>query len=215
MSIIRPASYIYLHGFASSPRSKKAQELRNRFQALGITLTVPDLNQPDFSQLTLSRQLDQVAALLPIDQPVTLIGSSFGGLTAAWAAERYPQVERIVLLAPAFQFMAQWLPRLGEATVQQWQISGSMPVYHYGEQKMLPLNYQFVQDAMQYDETQLQRSVPTLVLHGIRDEVISIQASRDYASRRSSVRLIELDSDHALADVGEEIWAAVMRWVGE
>lgn len=183
--------------------------MRDRFQALGITLLLPDLNQSDFPQLTLSRQLNQVALLLPIDQPVTLIGSSFGGLTAAWVAERHLQVERIVLLAPAFQFMAQWLPRLGEATVQQWQAQGSIEVYHYGEQKKLPLHYQFVQDAMQYDETQLQRSVPTLILHGIWDEVISIQASRDYASKRSTVRLIELDSDHALADVGDEIWEAI------
>src|SRR5688572_7467401 len=102
--------YIYLHGFASSPRSAKAQDLRDRFQSLGIELTIPDLNHPDFTHLTLTRQLEQVVALLPADAtPVTLIGSSFGGLTAAWAAQTHPQIQRLVLLAPAFQFLDHWL----------------------------------------------------------------------------------------------------------
>ncbi|WP_263971672.1 YqiA/YcfP family alpha/beta fold hydrolase [Leptolyngbya ohadii] len=206
---------IYLHGFASSPRSKKAQDLRDRFQAIGIDLITPDLNQPTFSDLTLSRQIAQVEALLPVDRPVTLIGSSFGGLTAAWCAERYAQIERLILLAPAFQFLAQWLPRLGESTVQQWQTQDLLMTYHYGEQEMLPLRYRFVTDAMQYDETQLQRSIPTLILHGIHDDVISIQASRDYARGRLWARLVELDSDHALADVGEEIWGWVNEWMGK
>src|SRR6476646_8388913 len=112
--------YLYLHGFASSPRSTKAQDLRDRFQALGIELTVPDLNQPDFAHLTLSRQLQQVAALIPSDSPpVTLIGSSFGGLTAAWAAQQHVQIQRLVLLAPAFRFLEHWLPRLGADQVQR------------------------------------------------------------------------------------------------
>lgn len=204
--------FIYLHGFASSPRSAKAQDLRDRFQTLGIALITPDLNQPDFAQLTLSRQLEHIGAILPVDQPATLIGSSFGGLTAAWLAERYAQIERLILLAPAFRFLGQWLPRLGESTVQQWQAQNSMMVYHYAEQKMLPLNYGFVADAMQYDETQLRRSVPTLILHGIHDDVISIGASRDYAKARSWVRLIELNSDHALTDVSDEIWAAICEF---
>lgn len=208
---LRPM-YIYLHGFASSPRSAKAQDLRDRFQALGISLVIPDLNSPEFTQLTLSRQLKQVAALMPVDQPITLIGSSFGGLTAAWLAEYQPQVERIILLAPAFHFLAQWLPRLGESALQQWQRQHALQVYHYGEQKMLPLNYQFVEDAAQYSETELQRSVPTLILHGTQDDVISIQASRDYGKTRSWVRLLELDSDHALANVTDEIWKAICEF---
>jgi hypothetical protein len=66
--------FIYLHGFASSPRSTKAQDLLDRFTSLGLTLEIPDLNQGNFSHLTLSRQLAQVKALLPENEPVTLIG---------------------------------------------------------------------------------------------------------------------------------------------
>ncbi|MBW4549590.1 MAG: alpha/beta fold hydrolase [Aphanocapsa sp. GSE-SYN-MK-11-07L] len=95
--------YIYLHGFASGPKSTKAVYLSDRFANAGVPLVVPDLNQDNFYHLTLSRQIAQVEALLPVDTPITLIGSSFGGLTAAWVAQRCPQVARLILLAPAFQ----------------------------------------------------------------------------------------------------------------
>ncbi|MBD2098616.1 alpha/beta fold hydrolase [Trichocoleus sp. FACHB-591] len=205
--------YIYLHGFASSPRSTKAQDLRDRFQALGIELIIPDLNQPDFTDLTLTRQLQQVSALLPADStPVTLIGSSFGGLTAAWAAEGQPQIQRLVLLAPAFQFLDHWLPRLGAAQVERWQAEQYLSVYHYGEERSLPLNYEFIRDAAQYPTAQLRRPIPTLVLHGRVDDVIPIQASQKFAAQRSWVEMIELESDHALINVSEQIWIAIQRF---
>ncbi len=205
--------YIYLHGFASSPRSAKAQDLRDRFQALGIELRIPDLNHPDFTHLTLTRQLQQVLALLPSDStPVTLIGSSFGGLTAAWAAQQQTQIQRLVLLAPAFQFLEHWLPRLGAEQVQRWQTEQYLSVYHYGERRSLPLSYDFIRDAAQYQETQLQRRLPTLVLHGQADDIIPIQASQQFTAPRPWVEFIELNSDHALTNASDEIWAAIQTF---
>ncbi len=205
--------FIYLHGFASSPKSGKVVYLRDRLADLGISLEVPDLNQGDFSHLTITRQLRQVEALFPLDgTPITLIGSSLGGLTSAWLGQQHPQVQRLVLLAPAFGFLAHWLPKLGEEQLRKWQTSGYLSVEHYGEGRSLPLHYAFIEDAHQYQETPLLRPVPTLILHGRRDEVIPIEASRDYASVRPWVKLIELDSDHALADVMPEIWQAIQAF---
>lgn len=207
-------SHIYLHGFASSPQSAKARELSDRFREVHLNLRVPDLNQESFTDLTISRQIRQVEALFP-PQPesVILIGSSLGGLTAAWLGDRHPQVERLVLLAPAFGFLDHWLPRLGDAQMQQWQQDGFLPVFHYREQQKLPLAYQFVTDATPYSHTAPQRPLPTLILHGIHDDVIPVQASRDYCQNRPWVKLIELESDHALGNVSEEIWAAIAHFL--
>lgn len=203
-------SYIYLHGFASSPLSAKALYVRDRFSSLNIPLSIPDLNQGDFSGLTLTRQIEQVAAEFTSDgMSVTLIGSSLGGLTSAWVAQKYPQVQRLVLLAPAFGFLSHWLPKLGEEQLQRWQTEQYLSVYHYGEKRSLPLNYQFVLDAAQYQDEQLQRPIPTLILHGREDEVIPISASREFATQRPWVELIELESDHALVNVLPEIWQAI------
>ncbi|NEQ67728.1 MAG: alpha/beta fold hydrolase, partial [Symploca sp. SIO2D2] len=98
--------FVYLHGFASSPESRKAVYLNQAFANLEISLDVPDLNQGDFSHLSITRQLLQLEAMLPeTETPVTLIGSSLGGLTAAWLGQQLAQIQRLVLLAPAFDFL--------------------------------------------------------------------------------------------------------------
>ena len=200
--------YIYLHGFASSPDSEKAQFIRDRFLEKQIALSVPDLNQNNFSDLTLTRQINQVSQEFS-DGPVTLIGSSLGGLTAAWLGEKYPQIERLILLAPAFGFLSHYLTRLGANTVQHWQESGFLSVYHYSEKRSLPLSYQFVLDSQNYSDQALRRSIPTLILHGQQYEVIPLTASQKYAQSRSWVELIELDSDHGLGDALPEIWSKI------
>lgn len=203
-------SYIYLHGFASSPKSTKAQHLSDRFEQIQIKLKIPDLNAGDFSHLTISRQLHQVQSEFPQNSaPVTLIGSSLGGLTSAHLAQQNSQVKRLVLLAPAFGFLSHWLPSLGIKKNKLWQQEKYCLVYHYGERRELPLSYNFITDAAQYEENLLQRPIPTLILHGKQDEVIPIQASRDFARSRPWVELIELDSDHTLANVTNEIWQCI------
>lgn len=205
--------YIYLHGFASSPQSTKARYFADKFAELNLPLMIPDLNQGDFTHLTLTRQLKQVEAEFPsTSSAVTLIGSSFGGLTAAWLAQTHPQVERLVLLAPAFGFLSHWLSRLGNDQVQQWKNEGFVTVYHYGEEKMLPISYQFAEDAAQYREVDIQRPLPTLIVHGQKDEVIPLQASLDFAKDRPWVRLVELDSDHALTDVCDKTWSLIQEF---
>lgn len=204
--------FIYLHGFASSPRSTKAQDLLDRFSQLGLNLEIPDLNQEDFSHLTLSRQLHQVKALLSADEPVTVIGSSFGGLTAAWLAEQCPQIERLVLLAPAFGFLHHWLPRIDPVQFSRWQAGEPFLVYHYSEQRQLPLRFDFVTDLEQYSDSQLKRAIPTLILHGTQDDVIPISASRSYAETRPWIRLIELESDHTLTNQMNRIWQFICQF---
>ena len=203
-------TYFYLHGLASGPNSTKVQYLRDRWQETAFQ--VPDLNAGDFQGLTLSRQIRQVAELFPAaSAPVAIIGSSLGGLTAAWLAQQYPQVERLVLFAPAFNFVELWLQSLGPDRQADWQQQG-LSIYHHGYGCERRLDYQFIEDARRYDETQLQRPVPTLILHGRQDETIPIAASRTYAAPRPWVTLRELDSDHALTGALPDIWAATREF---
>jgi hypothetical protein len=211
-------AYCYLHGFASSPASRKAQHLLGAFQTQGQALTILDLNQDDFTHLTLSRQIQQGLDWIEVQtDPVVVIGSSFGGLTAAWLAEQTQvqgRIQKLVLLAPAFQFLAQWLPRLGDEALTRWQAAGALPIFHYGQGRMLPLHYGFITDAQTYAEGQLRAEVPTLILHGRQDEVIDIQASRDYGATRPWVKLVELADYHSLLATQDQIWQAIQDWLG-
>ncbi len=204
--------FVYLHGFASSPRSTKAKQLSNCFAQRQVALHVPDLNQDDFTHLTLTRQIEQVKALMPPQEAVTIVGSSFGGLTAAWIAQSNPQVVRLVLLAPAFAMLHYWLRKIDPQVLAKWRSGEPMRVHHYGENRSLPLDYQFVADLERYDERQLKRAIPTLILHGVNDDVIPIEISRSYAQSRPWVELIELESDHALTNQINQIWNAISRF---
>ncbi|MGK7897223.1 MAG: YqiA/YcfP family alpha/beta fold hydrolase [Xenococcus sp. (in: cyanobacteria)] len=205
--------YIYLHGFASSPQSYKAQYLFNCFREKGLDLQILDLNQNDFTNLTLTRQINQtVANFNNSDLPITLIGSSFGGLTSVWIAEEYYQIQRLVLLAPAFNFVNYWRKQLGQEQIEKWQESRFLSVYHYGQDKLLPLSYRFYEDINQYQESLLQRKIPTLIIHGTNDETIPIQASIDYVQQRPYVKLISLDSDHSLSNKMTVIWQEIKNF---
>jgi uncharacterized protein len=215
--------YIYLHGFASGPGSTKAKDLHSRCDRVGIDLQLPDLNQGDFSHLTISRQVAQIVELLPKDgSPVTLIGSSLGGWTAAIIARDYPQVERIVLLAPAFDFLDHWLPKIGEVQLNSWAQNGYLPIYHHAAKNPLPLHYNFVVDARQYHFFTSDRVLPTLIVHGIHDDVIPIDSSRKFANKHPWVELIEVDSNHSLLDksdspletLHERIWQEISIFLG-
>jgi uncharacterized protein len=202
-------NYLYLHGFASGPQSIKSNYFCDRFAQKGISLKIPDLNQADFFNLTLTRQIQQCEAILAASpQPWTIIGSSLGGLTAAWLGQRNLTVKQLVLLAPAFEFLPHWQQQIGSAQLAQWQQNGFIEVYHHVEAQSVPLGYGFWTDVSQYNEAELDRPIPTLILHGVADEVIPVEASQRYALGRPWRQLVEMQSDHGLTDMLPEIWAA-------
>ena len=106
------------------------------------------------------------------ERPAILMGSSLGGYLAALYAARHPQqIERLVLMAPAFQFPRRWRERYSDPDWERWKREGSAPVFHYGEGREKRLGYRFVEDSAQYeDEPEFPQ--PALILHGVRDTVV-------------------------------------------
>ena len=213
--------YIYLHGFSSGPGSTKAKFLQECFAKIGIELLVPDLNQGDFTHLTVTRQIEQVVDLLPKDgSPVTLIGSSLGGWISAIIAQEHSQIQQLVLLAPAFDFLHHWLPKIGDRQLNSWQNTGYLSIYHHALKDLSPLHYNFLLDARKYPLSAIDRHLRTLIIHGINDDVIPISASRNFVRERPWVELLEWESDHQLTDATdslpetlcERIWQEVRRF---
>ncbi|MBW4696614.1 MAG: alpha/beta fold hydrolase [Aphanocapsa lilacina HA4352-LM1] len=205
---------VYLHGFASGPDSTKGGFLKRRLAEFGYKLHQPDLNAPAFEAMTISSQLAVIARTLEgLRGPVTLLGSSMGGLLAVLQATRDPRIERLVLMAPAFGFARRWQERLGAAAVAEWRRSGKLAVYHYAYRRECRLGFEMLTDALGYDETQPGRPVPTLILHGRRDEVVDFELSRAFAASRPNVALRPYDTDHAMIDVLEPMWQKIRAFL--
>jgi uncharacterized protein len=193
---------LYLHGFASGQSSSKAQYFRERLEAAGASVEIPDLAEGDFENLTISGQL-RVIERAAAGEPVSLMGSSMGGYLAALYAARHPEVQRLVLLAPAFCFARRWPEKLGPLA-EEWRRTGAMDVFHYADNRPRKVGYQLMEDALRYEDYP-DFHQPALIFHGAHDDVVPASFSEAFAAGRDNVRLEIMDSDHQLLNVLELI----------
>jgi uncharacterized protein len=203
--------FVYLHGFASSPSSRKARFFEDRFRELGIGLDIPDLAEGDFRNLTLTAQL-KVMERVARDEPVSLIGSSMGGYLAALYAARHPEVKKLVLLAPAFSFASRWPETLGAHAMEQWKRTNALEVFHYSEGREVELGYQLIEDALQY-EAYPDFKQPVLIFQGRNDTVVPQEYAVRFAEQHANATLWLVDSDHDLVNVLDEMWRETEKFL--
>ena len=181
---------IYLHGFQSSPMSKKGQQLEQYCTNVEhADVHLPDLNKPPEHVLT---DISKLIESLPIDQ-VRLVGSSLGGFYATYLVAKYGCPA--VLINPA---------------MQPWQLFEDL----FGiEQIPLKVTDSWTLDADQLQQlqsiadTKLKHADKILVLLQRGDEVLDYrQAQRYYnAAQPSALILTDADGNHAMDDFEEKL----------
>jgi pimeloyl-ACP methyl ester carboxylesterase len=165
------------------------------------------LDGGDFEHLSITGQLAVIEQAVT-GRPTVLFGSSLGGYLAALYAARHPEIERLVLLAPAFQFPSRWRQRYSAEELARWKRECSVPAFHYGENREMRLGYQLIEDSAQYEEEPDVRQ-PTLIFHGTKDEVVPASVSQTFVSTHPNAELHLMDSGHELTDVLEPMWQVV------
>ncbi len=211
---------IYLHGFASSPQSSKAVFFAERFAAAGVKFLCPDLNQPSFSALTVSRMLQQVEKRISSLPPgeIVLMGSSLGGFVAIEAAARqvgearHP-IARLILLAPAVELEWDRWSEVGPGGVERWRTAGAVDVFHYAQDRPDRLDFGFYKDAARYHPASRQLSLPMLIFQGRQDESVSPPIVERFAHRQSAATLHMLDDGHQLKNSLDFMWTETVRFL--
>jgi len=176
-----------------------------RLREAGAECLVPALDGGDFASLTISKQLALIDAAAGAG-PVTLIGSSMGGYLAALYAAAHPNVEKIVLLAPAFGFARRWPLRLGPEAVAKWRAEGSMEVFHYAAGERRRVGIALLDDGVTYPDFPAVMQ-PTLIFHGRNDDVVPYTFSEEFRALHPQAVVHLFDSGHELTDVLEPMWA--------
>lgn len=216
-SSVKPQHVFYLHGFASSPKSTKVGYFSERLLEHGIVVRCPDLNEPDFTTMTLTRMLDRLGGELAAlgGEAATLVGSSLGGTLAILAANRFrPQVERLVLLAPAVMFAKPGHHLLPPERIEEWQRRGALPFFHYGAGVERDLNFAFYEDSLRYDAFTTRFDQPAMIFQGLRDASVDYRTVEAFAKTRTNATLALLDDDHQLIASLPRIWNDVQPFLG-
>jgi hypothetical protein len=221
---------LYLHGFASSPGSSKAQRFARELARAGVGFSCPDFNLPSFDALTVTRMLDQTQKAIEASGPgpVALIGSSLGAFVALHAAARDAadarsarrggtpagKVDRLILLAPALEFGGNRLRQLGEHGIDEWRTRGTLRVFHYALNQPADVGFALYEDAARYDAFALDVPWPTIVFQGSRDASVDPAMVARWASSRPTVDLRVVDDEHQLTASMDQIWAVSEPFLG-
>ena len=212
---------VYLHGFASSPASSKAALFADRFAARGVRFVCPDLNEPEFATLSVSRMLEQVErqiSRLPPDE-VVLIGSSLGGFVAVEAAARQSHrgthpISHLVLLAPAVNLEWDRWTEVGSEGVAGWRRRGDIEVFHYARERSERLKYAFFLDSERYQPARRTLPLPMLIFQGLRDDSVSPALVERFARAQPQATLHLLDDDHQLKSSFDFMCRETFRFLG-
>lgn len=210
--------FLYLHGFASSPESRKARVFQRFFEDRGAVVERLDLRQPSMEELRISAMMDHVRARIGGDaegpgrdcERAVLIGSSLGGLTAARVAARDSRVCGLFLLAPAFRIAARWKARLGESAYRAWAETGGIEVDDHATGRKTRVHFPFVEELAALDAADdglPDVRVPTFIVAGRRDDVVDNDATLAFAAGRPHVQLTWVDDGHELGATLPEIEA--------
>lgn len=172
---------LYLHGFRSSPQSRKARMVR---QAMAARALLDDFLCPQLpASPRAAAQLIEAAARLEDPLRLALIGSSLGGYYATWLAERVGC--RAVLLNPAISPYEDLRGHLG-----------TQPVF-FSEQT-IEVKPEYMDELRSLDTPRVTRPERYFLLAATGDEVIDWRTMADkYAGCRQ--RIID-GSDHEISD---------------
>jgi len=138
---------------------------------------------------------------------ITIVGNSFGGWIAWMMAQECPAVEKLILIAPAFDAIGVRAREISADRRKRWKDTGWMPWDDEPAHKDWPLSWKWVEESEAYWKTTFDplRPVKTTILHGLQDTVIlpggSSQLVEQLLSRDPAfpIELHLIQGDHRLS----------------
>jgi uncharacterized protein len=117
--------------------------------------------------------------------PITIVGNSLGGWIAWLIAQEYAMVEKLVLIAPAFNMMGLRAKSIDDERRHAWQQTGWMPWDDEPAHRDFPLSWKWVDESEIYWMTSFDalRRVNTTILHGLDDTVILPNGSSEFVEQ--------------------------------
>jgi pimeloyl-ACP methyl ester carboxylesterase len=183
-------------------------------------VSLPSVTVPSLEELSPRRAVDLIKELVPKHRAdgLILMGSSFGAFLALHAYHELLNDERahirsLVLLAPALN---PWDPAsalLTPARERIWRERGSAPVLDLETGVEIAVHYQFVEELRAFDSRGVRLELPTLIIHGLNDEVVPVAQSLEFVASRPGVVLELLNDSHQLLGEPSKMLSLIERFI--
>ena len=206
---------LFITGFLSKRWGNKSKALAQWCEEKGWGFCCYDVrgfgeSEGSFTDYTLSDWVADARSVIETlrqGPPITIVGNSLGGWIAWLMAQEFEQIERLVLIAPAFNMMGLRAQSIPFARRQVWHTAGWMPWDDDPLHKDWPLSWKWVEESEAYWKTSFDRLRPvsTAILHGQEDSVILPQGSSQFVEQLQSrspffpVDLHLVPGDHRLS----------------
>ena len=195
---------LWAHGLEGSPNGSKPKWI---IENLGWDVISIDMSERGW---TIGEQtavvLDKISEIGDFD---LIMGSSYGGLAVANAANELLDKDlKLVLMAPAFG-LAENFQKIGEKELNEWENNGFRPYFHHGLNEEIKLSWDFMVSAKRMSWPEINHS--TVIIHGVSDDIVPIESSRKVAESNSNVELIEVEDGHRLVNSLQFIPIAVEK----
>jgi uncharacterized protein len=206
---------LFITGFLSKRWGNKSKALAQWCEEKGWGLCCYDVrgfgdSGGTFTDYTLSDWIADARLVLNMlrdGPPITIVGNSFGGWIAWMMAQECSAVEKLILIAPAFDAIGVRAREISADRRKRWQDTGWMPWDDDPVHKDWPLSWKWVEESDAYWKTSFDRLRPvkTTILHGLQDTVILPSGSSEFVEQllsRDPAFPVELDlipGDHRLS----------------
>ena len=206
---------LFITGFLSKRWGNKSKALAQWCEEQGWGFCCYDVrgfgdSEGRFIDYTLSDWIADartVVTMLKAGPPITIVGNSLGGWIAWLTAQEREQMERLILIAPAFNMMGLRAQSISTERCHEWRTAGWMPWDDEPAHRDYPISWKWVEESEAYWKTSFDRLRPvkTTILHGLQDSVILPQGSSRFVEQllaRDPSFPVELDlieGDHRLS----------------
>jgi len=209
---------VYFHGFASGSRSTKVSLIADICDRLGLALATPDLNLPTFGSLSVDAMVDMARYILAGEQRRKFaLGSSLGAavLLRALAQQPFPNVERVVLLAPVIDHRAALLRIVGPESEEQWRQVGVFGFRHHAAGRRLHVTSELLDHPPVLDDAGLARiNVPVLLLSAANDPVAALEETERLFRVMPNAAWATAQTDHQFVRGFDASWEVIGNFLG-
>jgi uncharacterized protein len=181
---------LFITGFLSKRWGNKSKALAQWCEERGWGFCCYDVrgfgeSEGSFTDYTLSDWIADarlVAETLKNGPPIMIVGNSLGSWIAWMMAQEFTQIDRLVLIAPAFNMMGLRARSISEERRHAWLTAGWMPWDDDEMHRDFPIAWKWVEESEAYWKQRFDglRRVKTTILHGLQDTVIVPQGSSQF-----------------------------------